>query len=363
VVEATGNAAAVAEVLAPHVGRVAIADPKQVRLIAHAKVKTDGIDAAALARLHASGFLPEVWVPDARTQALRRQVSRREQLVRQRTRPKNIVRSILHAHLVPPCPHADRFGPSGRAWPAAQALPEDERLAVERHVRALDGLLKDLRLVERDLARRALEDEAVRRLMTIPGIDTVVGVGLAAAIGDVARSASAEKLVAYLGLNPSVRRSGEGPARRGRIAEQGRGHARGMPVEAAWAAARSPGPFRAFFQRVSARRGQHVAAVATARKLAVLAWRLLTRGEDYAWARPALQARKMRSLELRAGLPRRHGRRGAAYDYNIRDIRERERRPAEMAEAAYRKLTEGWIPAGPKRRRVRTGAAREERPS
>jgi transposase len=303
VVEATGNAAAVAEVLAPHVGRVVIANPKQVRLIAHAKIKTDAIDAAVLAKLHASGFLPEVWAPDPRTQALRRQVSRREQLVRQRTRLKNIVQSILHAHLVPPCPHADLFGASGRTWLASQALPQDERLAVERHVRTLDRLLEDLRLVERDIARHALEDQGVRRLMTIPGIDMVVAVGLAAAIGDVARFASAERLVAYLGLNPSVRQSGQGPARHGRIAKQGRGHARGMLVEAAWAAARSPGPLRAFFQRVSARRGQHVAAVATARKLAVLAWRLLTRGEDYAWARPALQARKLRRLELRAGSP------------------------------------------------------------
>jgi Transposase len=58
VVEATGNAAAVAEVLAPHVGRVVIANPKQVRLIAHAKIKTDAIDAAVLAKPYASGFLP-----------------------------------------------------------------------------------------------------------------------------------------------------------------------------------------------------------------------------------------------------------------------------------------------------------------
>ena len=76
-------------------------------------------------------------------------------------------------------------------------------------------------------------------------------------------------LVAYLGLNPSVHQSGEGPAHHGRITKQGRGQARGMLVEAAWAAARSPGPLRAFFLRVSARRGQHVAAVATARKIAV----------------------------------------------------------------------------------------------
>jgi transposase len=88
VVEATGNAAAVVEVLSPHVGRVIIANPKQVRLIADAKVKTDKIDAAVLAQLYASGFLPEVWVPDGRTEAMRRQVTRRTQLVRQRTRLK-----------------------------------------------------------------------------------------------------------------------------------------------------------------------------------------------------------------------------------------------------------------------------------
>jgi transposase len=64
VIEATGNASAVAEVLRPHVGRVVIANPRQVRLIAEARIKTDVIDATVLARLHASGFLPEVWIPD-----------------------------------------------------------------------------------------------------------------------------------------------------------------------------------------------------------------------------------------------------------------------------------------------------------
>ena len=63
VVEATGNAAAVAAVIGPHVKRVVIANPKQVRVIAHAKIKTDTIDAGVLAQLYASGFLPEVWIP------------------------------------------------------------------------------------------------------------------------------------------------------------------------------------------------------------------------------------------------------------------------------------------------------------
>ena len=47
-------------------------------------MKTDKIDAAVLAQLYASGFLPQVWIPDDRTQTLRRQVARRAQIVRQR---------------------------------------------------------------------------------------------------------------------------------------------------------------------------------------------------------------------------------------------------------------------------------------
>lgn len=56
-----------------------------------------------------------------------------------------------------------------------------------------------------------------------------------------------------------------------------------MLVEAAWVAVKTPGPLRAFFERVRARRGMQIAVVATARKLACLCWTMLTRGEDYAF--------------------------------------------------------------------------------
>jgi transposase len=358
VVEATGNAAAVASVIGPHVKRVVIANPKQVRVIAHAKIKTDTVDAGVLAQLYASGFLPEVWIADEATQALRRQVTRRNQIVRQRSRLKNIIQSILHAHLIPSCPHQDLCGPTGRAWLAKQILPEDERLAIERHMREFDRLGDDLKVVERDLARAALADESVTRLMAIPGIDMVVALALKAAIGDAARFESPQKLVSYLCLNPSVRQSGPGPAYHGRITKQGRGHARGMLVEAAWAAARAPGPMRAFFLRVRARRGQHVAAVATARKLAVLIWHLLRKGESYLWARPALHAKKLRDLELKAGHKAVRGQKGAAHAYNIKSHREQERRWVEQAETAYARFVAGWNLRGPK---ARTGPAKEER--
>ena len=232
-------------------------------------------------------------------------------------------------------------------------------MAVERHLREFDRLAEDLKVIERDLARSALADEAAQRLMTIPGVDMVVALAMVAAIGVVTRFDRPQKLVSYLGLNPSVRQSGPGPAYHGRITKQGRGHARGMLVEAAWVAARAPGPLRAFFLRVRARRGQHVAAVATARKLAVIIWHLLSKGESCVWSRPSLHARKLRDLELKAGHKSERGQKGAAHAYNIKSHRDQERRWVEQAETAYARFVAGWNRRGPKQ--ARTDPATEVR--
>jgi transposase len=247
VVEATGNAMAVVRVLSPYVARVIVANPLQVKAIAHARIKTDKIDAGVLAQLRAADFLPEVWLPDTETERRRRLVARRNQVVRHRTRVKNEVHAILQAHLIPPCPHSDLFGKRGRAWLERQDLPADETAAITRHLRELDRLGEDLDVLEREVAQAVVDDPAVKRLLTITGINLTVAAGLVAAIGDVKRFSEPEKLVSYFGLNPRVRQSGLGLAQHGRISKHGRAHARAMLVEAAWAASKAPGPLRAFF--------------------------------------------------------------------------------------------------------------------
>jgi hypothetical protein len=108
----------------------------------------------------------------------------------------------------------------------------------------------------------------------------------------------------------------------------------------------TPGPLRAFFERVRARRGPQVAATATARKLAVLFWHLLTRGEDYAFARPAMTRNKIRRLELLAGAPLQKGRHGIAGGKS-KAVFEAERELSRQAEAAYRRLVSDWEASGP----------------
>src|SRR5262249_29968416 len=204
VVEATANSMAVSRVLAPFVARVIIENPLQVKAIAQAHVKTDKIDAGTLASLQAAGDLPQIWTPDAETKRKRKLVARRYQVVRHRTRLKNEVHSILHAHLIPKCPHADLFNARGRAWLAAQPLPDDERAAIDRHVRELDRLAEDA-LLDGEIAQDAIDDPAVNRLMTITGVNLAVAAGIMAAIGDIRRFNSPQKLVSYFGLNPRVR--------------------------------------------------------------------------------------------------------------------------------------------------------------
>ena len=248
----------------------------------------------------------------------------------------------MHRNLLPRCPAADLFGLKGQRWLAEQELPADERQAVSALLRQLDFHAQELALIDAELARVALGCEDTRRLMTIPGVDVTIAMSITAAIGDFSRIPSPNKLVRYLGLNPRVKQSGGQPASHGRITKQGRAHARGMLVQAAWVAVKTPGPLRAFFERVRARRGMQIAVVATARKLAVLCWHMITKEHDYAFQRPSLTAKKLRALELKAGLPSRRGQKGTAAAYSLKDVRAREKQIAEQAERAYAQMVADW---------------------
>lgn len=336
VLEATTNTWAIVELLERHAGRVVVSNPLRTRAIADAKVKTDTIDAATLAELLAADYLPTVWQPDPATRALRRRVTARMALVTERTRLRNRVGAILMRNLVA-CPWSDPFGKHGRAWLAEVELPADERELVDLALRLLDGLAIELAAAEAGIARAVLDDARVRHLLTIPGVGLQTAVALVALIGDIDRFARPNKLVGYLGLDPIVRQSGGRPAYTGHISHAGQGHVRGLLAEAALAAVRVPGPLHAFYARIAARRGPAIAIVAVARKLAVLAWHLLTDDVDYRWAPARLTASKLRAVELAAGAPSRRGRVVGSGDAGARAKLERQQERAVLAqaEAAY----------------------------
>jgi transposase len=155
--------------------------------------------------------------------------------------------------------------------------------------------------------------------------------------------------VAYLGLDPKVRQSGEAPARSGRISKRGSAAARWALVEAAWSVVMQPGPLHAFYDRTRARRGHAKAIVATAGKLAILFWCMLTSGQDYAHQQPSLTKKKLRRLEITAGAPK-HAQTARGIWSGNQAIRQAERELAAQAEASYQRLIEDQRAGAPARK-------------
>ncbi|WP_292390212.1 transposase [Mesorhizobium sp.] len=79
-------------------------------------------------------------------------------------------------------------------------IASDWRVAIERHLGLINQVNEAPTVVEADIAVHALQDTAIRGLMTLPGIDVTVAASLAAAIGDTRRFSDPQSLVAYLGL-------------------------------------------------------------------------------------------------------------------------------------------------------------------
>jgi hypothetical protein len=100
--------------------------------------------------------------------------------------------------------------------------------------------------------------------------------------------------------------------------------------------------------RIRARRGPQIATVATARKLATLAWHMLRTEQDYTYARPSLTRIKLRRLELRCGAAPLTGKRPAVRIYPTGPQRAAERAMLEQAEAGYLRLVSDWRSTRPR---------------
>jgi transposase len=344
--EATSNALAIARIIRPHVKEVVIVNTRRLQAIANSKQKTDRHDAKLLAQLLAAGMLEHSWLPDEDTRATRRRVGRRANLVVARVRCKNEVLAVLHRNLKNRPPMTDAFGVAGRQWLAGQPLPADERDTINAALRQIDFLTEEITTIEHDLAEFVLASPDARRLLTIPGVGMITAAVFLAqtgtARGDINRFTSPQRLVGYLGLDPRVRQSGNGPGHTGRISKEGAAAVRHVLVESALTAVRSPGPLRAFYQRIRARRGHPIAIVATARKMAKLFWYLLIREQDYAYTLPTPLAKKSRTIELKAGHERRRGGNGQPVAINREQRRVIERQIAEHAQAAYERTIDDW---------------------
>jgi transposase len=176
---------------------VIVADPNYAPMYSHRtrRIKTDRRDARALAEACRVG----AYQPAHRTTDPRRHIRAvsavRENLVRTRTRWILLVRALLRREgLSTRTGHAESFVERVLELELSPALHEE----IEPLLDLLGPVNDQLDAVDGRLAHLAREDDAARRLMTMPGVGPVVALAFVATVDRIDRFRSAHQLESYL---------------------------------------------------------------------------------------------------------------------------------------------------------------------
>ncbi len=292
--EVTGSAFEVHDVLSPHVGRVLLANPVDLKRLGSGR-QTDRVDAARLAKMLAVGTLPTVWVPPQPMREVRRLLYYRARLASNRRRALNQAKNVLRraGHVLPRETDVRRWLTPERA----AALPASDRAILSSACRQITALEAEIDGIEGEIARGVADVPAVHALLTITGVGLITAATIWAIVGDPHRFPRAKKVTRYAGLDPSIVQSGD-QHRQGRISKTGSPLLRTLVVEAAHSLAKwDSGPLGQFYARKAQEIGPRKAIIALARKLLIVAWRMLLTGEVYRAARAATVARKQREVQ------------------------------------------------------------------
>jgi transposase len=199
-------------------------------------IKTDRRDAIMLARLSRAGELTKVWVPDCAHEAMRDLIRVREvaskdvRQVRQRIQGFLLRYGRRYAGAV--------WKRSRRVWLGNQSFDHPaQQIAFQTYLNAMDQAVE--RKVEIEKQIQALLPDwslgpVVEALLALRGVAFAVATGVVAEVGDLRRFDNPRQLMAYLGLVPGERSSGEN-RRPTSITKSGSIVARKLIVEAAWA--------------------------------------------------------------------------------------------------------------------------------
>jgi transposase len=248
------------------------------------RVKTDRRDSAKLAYLLAKGMLKRVWVPSEQQRYHRQVVRRRRQLIGDRVRTQNRIKSELRFYgieLVEP------RGPWTRVYVenlrrirfADRFMQVSFNRLLAEYAFLSQQIDQQTRLL-RELSETPLYRERVAILRSVPGIGLIAAMEFLVELQDMSRFRRAEHLAAYLGLTPS-QYSSANKIRMGHITGIGKNGLRATLVEASWRLISKDGAMRQKYDRIKVRAGAKRAIVAIARTLVSRLRRILLDGRPY----------------------------------------------------------------------------------
>jgi transposase len=285
VLEAGRASYVMADLLRELGGRIKMANPLQVKAIAHARIKTDKRDSRTLAQLLRADLIPEVYQRGEWNRRAQRVMRLRADWVSKQTEVRNKIRALLaqqreEIRLEVEKRDGGLFSQKGLEFLSMLALEEQDQLVLDdllrghpeirAHVKTTDGLVKAL---------YGELEEAVR-IDTVPGFAKTLSVLVAVEIADIGRFAKPADLHSYAGVIPSTYASGSRTVH-GHITKQGSVWLRWAIVEAVTPAIKKDLALRALYLRRARRKGANVAKIAVARRLLTIIYRVLSERRTY----------------------------------------------------------------------------------
>lgn len=248
--------------------------------------KNDAVDAEAICEAAQRPTMRFVAVKSEEQQASALVFRTRDLLVRQRTQLVNAIRG-----------HLTEYGwvtPKGLSYVSMLGDMLEEEMAASLPAAAvamfrvmLDRLAElDERIayLDREIARRAREDETAHRLMTIPGIGPITATALTALAPAAETFAKGRDFAAWLGLTPLQRSTG-GKQKLGATSKMGERTLRRLLIIGASAvvkqASRRGAPKGSWLEQMLSRKPRMLVTVALANKMARIVWALLAKGGSY----------------------------------------------------------------------------------
>ena len=248
------------------------------------RVKTDRLDSRKLARLLAKGLLKRVWVPSSEERFHRQVIRRRRQLVSDRVRAQNRIKSELQFYGIDlPAPRGKwtqvYFANLQRIKFKNHWMNQSFSRLLEQYAFLCIQIDKQTKLLKQ-LAQLPLYRDRVNILCSIPGIGILTAMEILLELQDVSRFRRAEQLAAYVGLTPSQYSSAD-KVRMGRITGIGKNTVRSALVESCWQLIRKDKAMRKRYEQIKSRAGGKRAIVAIARRLLLCMRRLLLDNRPY----------------------------------------------------------------------------------
>jgi transposase len=264
---------------------VTVINTSKMKVVNESVKKTDKHDAATIAEFLEKDMLPEAHLCSKESEQLRRLLKVRETLVRAEVVIKNQIHGLLCSEGMEDVKSGALQSKKGRQRVLDALKASENGLVAQPLFDMLERLDENSKGIEKMLQSMTKGDRMVELLMTIPGCGPICAWTIRAYTDDIKRFASPKKYASFAGLAPWVQNSNE-KIHHGSITKRGPKELRTAMVQVVMGLRRMKNKIMGWrlmqrYEAMKNSKGSGKTIIATARKLAVIIWNMLTEDVEF----------------------------------------------------------------------------------